>query len=142
MLMLLPSIVFFTIFPPVNMPEGLSAAPAVFTVLEQIGQAGSFGILVLSKDHFRLHKVNIWAVAMLNCIVIHYGLWLRYILAGKEFSSLWTPFLFVPIPLAIIPVGAFGFAALWGRSRWLGAATMILAVGHITVTWMSYAQIR
>jgi hypothetical protein len=60
----------------------------------------------------------------------------------QEFSSLWLPFLFIPIPLAVIPVCAFGCAALWGRSLWLGAATVILAIGHITVTWISYTQIN
>jgi hypothetical protein len=79
---------------------------------------------------------------MLGCIVTYYGLWFRYIGSGREFSSLWLPFLFIPIPLAVIPVCAFGFAALWGRSPWLGAATVILAIGHITVTWISYSQIR
>jgi hypothetical protein len=141
-LMLLPSIVFFTAFPPNNMPEGLREAPAVFTVLEKIGQAGCFGILILSKNRFRLDKINIWAMLMLICIVIYYGLWFRYIRADQEFSSLWISFLFIPIPLAVIPVCAFGFGSLWGRSLWLGAATVILAIGHITVTWLSYMQIR
>ena len=33
-------------------------APAVFTVLEKIGQAGCFGLLVLSKNRFRLDTVK------------------------------------------------------------------------------------
>lgn len=140
--MILPSIIFFTAFPPVNMPVGLREAPVVFTILEKIGQAGCFGLLALSKDRLRLDRVNIWAVLMLVCIAVYYGLWLRYISAGREFSSLWTPFLGIPIPLAVIPVLAFGFAALWGRSLWLGAASVILAIGHITVTWVSYTQVR
>lgn len=140
--MILPSIIFFTAFPPVNMPEGLREAPVIFTILEKIGQVACFGLLALSKDRLRLDRVNMWAVLMLVCIVIYYGLWLRYISAGQEFSSLWTPFLGIPIPLAVIPVLAFGFAALWGRSLWLGAASVILAIGHITVTWVSYTQIR
>ncbi len=79
---------------------------------------------------------------MLSCSVIYHGLRFRYIGSGQEFSSRWLSFLLIPIPLAIIPVGAFGFAALWGRSLWLGAAAVILAIGHITVTWTSYTQIR
>jgi hypothetical protein len=79
---------------------------------------------------------------MLTCIVIYYGLWFRYIRSGQEFSSLWRSFLLIPIPLAVIPVCAFGFAALWARSLWLGTASVILAIGHITVNWISYTQIR
>jgi hypothetical protein len=65
-LMLLPSVVFFTMFPPINMPEGLREAPAVFTVLKNIGQAGCFGILVVSKNRLRLGTISIWAVPMLS----------------------------------------------------------------------------
>jgi len=96
----------------------------------------------VSKDRLRLGKFNAWALLMLGCIVIYYGLWFRYLGSGREFASLWTPFLLIPIALAVIPVAAFGFAALWGRAPLLGAATAILALGHITVTWLSSLQIR
>ena len=139
-LMLLPSMIFFTKFPPRNVPAGLKDAPMVYTILERVGQAGCFGLLIISGEAFQ--RGSIWGVLMLICMVIYFGLWIRYVLRGQEFAVLWQPLLFIPIPLAVFPVCVFGFAALWGRSLWLGAATVILAVGHCAVTWNSYRQVR
>jgi len=33
---------------------------------------------------------------------------------------------------------AFGFAALWGKSIWLGIAVAVFAIGHITMSWHCY----
>ncbi|HYF76578.1 MAG TPA: hypothetical protein VD973_05580 [Symbiobacteriaceae bacterium] len=142
-LMLLPSMIFFTKFPPRNVPAGLKDAPMLYTMLERAGQAGCFGLLIFAGDALRLAGPRaLWAVLMLICMVIYYSLWIRYVLKGQEFATLWRPVLFIPIPLAVFPVCAFGFAALWGRSLWLGAATVVLALGHCAVTWNSYKQVR
>jgi hypothetical protein len=40
--------------------------------------------------------------------------------------------------MAIFPVFAFGFAALWGKSIYLGLAVIILAIGHFVNSWYTY----
>ncbi len=52
-------------------------------------------------------------------------------------ATLWL----IAIPLAVFPVLAFGFAALWGRSPLLGVAAVVLAIGHWAVSWNTYVQL-
>ncbi|MDF2685318.1 MAG: hypothetical protein K0S55_499, partial [Clostridia bacterium] len=134
--------IFFIKFPPKNAPSNMKEASPVFTLLERAGQAGCFISLIISKDYFRIDNINIYLFLMLICIIFYYGLWIRYIIKGCDFYLLWKPFLFIPIPLAVFPVSAFAFAALWGNCIWLGIAAIILAVGHITVSWNSYKQVK
>jgi hypothetical protein len=137
---LLPSLLFYILFPPKNAPANSSGAEPgmIYTIFERIGQMGCLTILVLSKDNFQGRHVDIWAVMMLFCMVVYYGFWIRYIAKGQDSKWLLKPLLFIPIPLAIFPVCAFGFTALWGKSIWLGIAVVILAIGHIKTTWQSY----
>lgn len=141
-LMLFPSIIFFIKFPPKNVPSDIKDAPTFFTILEKIGQASCFALMIASNDYFKLDNINIFMILMIICILIYYGIWIRYVVQGQEFYLIWKPFLFIPIPLAVFPVCAFGFAALWGKYIWLGIATVILAIGHCAVTWNSYKQVN
>ena len=129
--LLLPSILFFIRFPPKNTPADLKDAGLLWTIFERAGQIGCFSILVVSRDHFQGRPVNVWAILMLLCIIIYYGVWVRYVVKGQDYIWLSKPLLFIPVPLAIFPVCAFGFAALWGKSVWLGIAAVILAIGHV-----------
>ncbi len=137
-LILLPSSLFFIRFPPKNIPADLTDLGGVYTVLERIGQVGCLTVLVMSKENFQGMKINIWTLLMMLCIIVYYCLWIRYVVKGQEYNWLWKPLFFIPIPLAIFPVCAFAFAALWGKSGWLGIAVIVLAMGHITTSWHSY----
>lgn len=140
--MLLPSLVFFTWFPPIRVPHGLRESNRIFTILEKAGQVGSLVFLAISKDFFPpSHGSTIVMLLMVVCIVIYYGLWFRYLKDGQSFASLYKPFMIVPIPLAVFPVLAFGFAAWWGQCVWLGVSTALLAIGHWTVSYTIYRQL-
>jgi len=141
-LIVIPSIIFFTIYPPKNVNVDIKEPPKVFIILERLGQATCLMSLVISKNFFKLSNINIFMVLMIICILIYYGLWIRYVICGRDSILMLKPFLFVPIPGAFFPVCAFGFAALWGSYIWLGISTIILAIGHFTVSWNSYIQCR
>ncbi|ASA21481.1 hypothetical protein [Paenibacillus donghaensis] len=142
LLILLPSLVFFLKFPPVNVPQAIRETAPVYRVLEKIGQMTCLLFMMISKDFFDIQQVNLYMILMIVCILCYYGLWLRYLRAGREFASLWKPVGFIPIPLAVFPVLAFGCAALWGNCIWLGVSTVLLAIGHWTVSWNVYRQTR
>jgi hypothetical protein len=137
-LIVLPSILFFIKFPPKNIPADLTYAGVIYTILERVGQICCLTVLVMSKDNFQSMKANVWTLLMMFCIIVYYCLWIRYVVKGHDYNWLWKPLLFIPIPLAIFPVCAFLFAALWGKSVWLGIAVVVLAIGHITISWHSY----
>jgi hypothetical protein len=75
---------------------------------------------------------------MVLCIIAYYSLWIRYVIKGKDFSLCFKPLGLLPIPMAIFPVFAFGFAALWEKSIYLGLAVIILAIGHFVNSWHTY----
>lgn len=58
----------------------------------------------------------------------------------RDFMRLFQP-VFIPIPMAILPVFAFLFAAVGGKSVLLGFATVIFAIGHIVNSWHTYISI-
>lgn len=134
--------ILFVIFPPKNIPDNLKDAGYIFTLLERIGQVGCLVILTMSNDNFKNISINIWFVLMAICIIFYYGLWIRYVIKGHEFSLAFKPLMFIPIPMAVFPVFAFGFAALWGKSIYLIVAVAILAIGHFVNSWNTYKFIK
>ena len=139
LLLMLPSAAFFLLFPPKDIPEKTSRPHTVWTVLEKAGQASCVILLVFTELRI---AVSVWLVLCLICLLVYYGLWLRYITKGRGYKWLWAPFLGIPVPMAVFPVAAFGFAAAWGQSIWLGIAAAVLAVGHIAVSLNSYKSVR
>lgn len=121
---------FLMIFPPRRSPERDKGAGILFTFLERLGQAGCFILPVISRDYFK-QSVNAWFVIMTACIFAYWALWIRYAVK-REFKLLFEPLLFIPVPMAVLPVAAFASAVVWGESPWLGIACAALAAGHIT----------
>lgn len=138
LLIMLPSIAFALLFPPKNMPEKPGRPRMVFVILERVGQAGC---VILSMFTELPIALSAWSALCLICLIVYYSLWIRYIAKGKDFKWLFAPFLGIPVPMAIFPVAAFGFAAVWGQSIWLGAASAVLATGHIAVSLNSYKSV-
>jgi hypothetical protein len=95
-------------------------------------------LLVISETNFEETNINIWFFLMIVCISFYYFLWIRYFVQGRTYSTAFKPLGYIPIPMAIFPVLAFGFAAIWGKSIWLGLSVIILAFGHITNSWIIY----
>ncbi|MDL4842320.1 hypothetical protein [Aquibacillus rhizosphaerae] len=134
-LVLMPSILFFIKYPPRNVPVDAPSVGFFYISLEKIGQILCLTVLVSSKESFQDVQVNIWVLLLVLSLIVYYCLWIRYINNGHDYSWLWKPFLFIPIPLAVFPIATFGFTAIWIQSYWLGGAVVILAIGHLTVSW-------
>lgn len=132
----------FVFFPPRQIPEGLKSAGILFTVCERIGQAACMLLMVFSGANMQANPINSWFALMAVCIFVFEGLWLRYFVRGREFALLFHPLWGIPIPMAIFPVLAFGFAAVWAGSIWLGVAVAVFAVGHFANSWVTYKAIR
>lgn len=130
------------IYPPKNISSRIKAERMIYTLLERIGQVGCIGILMLSRDHFQNLKFNPWVVLIALSIAAYYYLWIRYVVKGQEYKLLWEPVWFIPIPMAVFPVCAFGFTAVWCNSIWLGVAVICLAVGHFVNSWNSYRDMQ
>ena len=137
-LTMLPSLVFFIFFPPVNKPSGTQAhEPLPLTILERLGQAACLILLVILRNWFDTRRFDIWLALSIACLLVYYGLWIRYLIKGRNYALLYKPLLFIPVPLAVIPVAVFAFAAVWGQSLWLGIAAVLFGSGHIPISVMN-----
>jgi hypothetical protein len=138
---MLPSLTFFVFLPPVNKPHApQKSGPLPLTVLERIGQAACLIVLIISRDYFNTRKWDIWLTLCIVCLLIYYGLWIRYVARGRDYALLWKPLLFIPVPMAVFPAAVFIFAAIWGQSVWLGIAAALFASGHIPISLQNFRQ--
>jgi len=129
---LLPNLLL-AVFPPrTDLPQ--PKVGFVFVALERAGQLGCLVLLIFAPGEF---SRPIWGVLVGASIALYWGLWSRY-LASRDARALFAPFGVIPIPMAVFPVLAFAFAAAWASSLSLAAATAVLAVGHLTVSWKGY----
>ena len=133
---LLPNLLMILLSPK-NAPDKVKSAGALMTVLERVGQAGCFVLPVISKGYIENAEISIWFMLAALSIAFYYGLWLRYALR-RDFALLFAPLWRIPVPMAVFPVLAFAFIALWIESVWLGAAALLLAVGHFANSWVAY----
>ena len=119
------------VFPPAGGIPKIPDAGIVLTALERAGQVGCLGLLAASGTE----PFSGWLVGSLACILAYWSLWARYIARGRKFAELYAALGFIPVPMAVFPVLAFAFAALWLASPWLGIAVAVLAVGHLANSW-------
>ena len=75
-----------------------------------------------------------WGAAVVVCVLVYYGLWIRFFSTGRPFLALYAPVGPIPVPMAIFPVLAFLCCAAWLSNWWLAAAAVVLAVGHVTTS--------
>jgi hypothetical protein len=128
-------------FPPRDGLPVVRVHPAL-ALLERVGQTGCLALLALAGDRFSRQQPGAWAVLLVISVLAYYSLWARYLLGGRTSDLLFAHLGFLPIPMAVFPVLAFGSAAAWASSGALGVAVVILAVGHFAVSWASYRATR
>jgi len=134
------------LFPSILMaffpPQDASAASSglLLTILENLGRIAVIAILLFSAQSFD-RKIDIWFGLACLFAALYYAGWARYFFAGQTHELLYQPFLAVPVPLAIFPVLALAFLAIWARSIPLCIATLIMALGHIPASYSIYREV-
>lgn len=139
LLVLLPNIAFFVTKP--KDPSPGVKANGVFTLLEtfeNIGRVGVFTVPVFSAATFSRPEDVFALISMGFTLAIYYAGWLRYFRNNREYKLLFSPFMGIPIPMAVAPIAYFLCAAVILRSPYLFIAGTILAVGHIPISIREY----
>jgi len=119
------------VFPPVGGIPRTKDAGLPFTILERAGQVGCLALLAASGERF--DHFSAWIPPLAICVGAYWALWARYVVR-RRFDQLYASLGAIPVPMAVFPVLAFGFAALWASSWWLGIAMVVLAIGHLTTS--------
>lgn len=135
-LILVPNLLIY-IFPPTNILSKVDAG-LLFTLLERVGQVACIFILIMSKENYQSINIDSLFALFGLFILFYYGLWIRYVVKGHDFKLLFKSILFIPIPMAIFPVFAFFFMALWIQSTYLLLAVFVLSIGHFVNSWHMY----
>lgn len=140
-LVLIPNI-FFSLKKPVNKPSNLPKEPLLLTIIENIGRYGVFIIPLFYEIDASgvLEKVAI--AAMASMLLIYYACWMRYFRSGSDFKWMFLPFMKIPIPLAISPVLYFMLSSMILHSFPMLIFSLLLAVGHLPISWQQYKHIK
>jgi hypothetical protein len=134
LLVLLPNALLVH-FPPTEKPEDASVVNRWLEVLERIGQASVFVIPCFYRIRIQGTTLTVSLVVMALALVCYYRGWLRYVQQGRHYALLFAPMWGgIPLPMAIMPIIYFGAAAALLRSWPLAVATLVFAIGHLTVS--------
>lgn len=135
---MLPNLLFFAT-KPMNVPEKAAGQALrngqILEIFERIGQIG----ITVAPLFFRIDLTTMANMAalllMLLSLLIYYGCWARYFIQGRAYSLLFSPLGILPIPMAVSPILAMLFAAKLLNSYVLLAFVILLAIGHIPISY-------
>lgn len=140
MIILLPNLLVL-FFPPLNIPQTISEAHILFTILERVGQIGCFVLPILLGKTISKLNMNYFVIGMVVCVLVYYGCWFRFFFGGRDFYLLFKPLGIIIIPMAFAPILYFCLLALWTKSYLLGISTIVFAIGHIMNSYKTYLSL-
>ena len=116
----------------------------ILLALERIGEV-SVSCLALIFCDFNLRKWSawsLWLVVSFLLMVLYEAFWVRYFRSEKTMKDFYSSILGIPVAGATLPVFAFLLLAIYGRNPIMGAAVIILGIGHIGIHLMHKKEIE
>ena len=86
-------------------------------------------------------KWSWWLVMAFALMVLYEIFWIRYFRSEKTMKDFYSSILGIPVAGATLPVLAFWLMAIYGKNVLLGAAVIILGIGHIGIHLMHKKEI-
>lgn len=128
----------YAVFPPVG--ETASSKPAArwLEIVENISRIAYLLALVLLVSEKPLTVRSVWFYMGIAFLVLYYVVWIRYFVGGRDVALLGRPFLFVPMPLAVLPVLYFLCAAAWMSNLPAAVIMVIFGAAHLAVSVQSF----
>ena len=132
--LVLPNIIWAVVAKPKG--YGQHRENRVFQFLERVGQALTAATAVLFTDTNPgpWSPWSWWFVGALVLLAAYEGCWIRYFTSRRTMQDFNRSLLGLPVPLAILPVGAFLLLGIYGRLVPLIVAAIVLGIGHIGVS--------
>lgn len=111
--------------------------------LERMGEIlVSCAVLIFSDFNIRPWSSWSWWLAASFVLMILYEIyWIRYFRSKKTMEDFYGSLLGIPVAGATLPVASFMLLAVYGRNIVLGAAVLILGIGHIGIHLMHRKEI-
>ena len=116
----------------------------ILLALERIGEVLVSCAAVVFSD-FKItpwSPWSLWLVASFVLMVLYEVFWIRYFRSEKTMKDFYSSILGIPVAGATLPVLAFLLLAVYGKNVILGAAVIILGIGHIGIHLMHSREIE
>lgn len=110
----------------------------ILLTMERIGEVLVSCFALIFSD-FNIKSRSGWCLwlAVSFALMILYELyWIRYFKSERTMEDFYSSFLGVPVAGATLPIMAFLLLAVYGKNVFLGAAVLILGIGHIGIHWL------
>ena len=141
-LILLPNLLWM-LFPPRGQPEdGTGPASGLhrgMVILEWVGRIATLVIPFFYRIEVQSTRQVVALVTMALALLFYCACWVRYFVLGRTYALLFESLLGVPLPMAISPIVYFLAASVLLGSWYLALATLVLAVGHL---WVTFQEVR
>lgn len=120
-----------------HQPEGydFKNENKVLLLFERIGQVFVTILAVITKS-FNINELNMWFIFLVIAfliMLIYEAWWIRYFKSPKTLKDFYSSFFNVPVAGAALPVIAFYFLGIYGKSIPMLVAITILGIGHIGI---------
>lgn len=102
---------------------------------ERIGEISVSVLCVIFSDFNpgALWPRSLWLVGAFLLMILYEIFWIRYFRSSKTMQDFYSSFLGIPVAGATLPVLAFFLLAIYGKNIVLGAAVVLLGIGHIGI---------
>lgn len=113
-------------------------------MMERVGEVlVSCFALIFSDFNIRsLSGWSWWLAVSFGLMVLYEIFWIRYFKSEKTMRDFYSSLLGVPVAGATLPVMSFLLLAVYGKNVILGAAVVILGIGHIGIHLMHKREIE
>jgi hypothetical protein len=139
---LIPNLLFL-VLPPLDLGKhGMPSDSLPFTILERVGQVGSFVLPLFVPLSFSGGLVTIAWVAMGLTLAFYYAGWVRFFLRGRDYALLFKPMMGIPVPMAVSPALYFLFSSVVLGSFYQAIAAALLGVGHVAISAREHVRLK
>lgn len=116
----------------------------ILLMMERVGEVlVSCFALIFSDFNIRsLSGWSWWLAVSFGLMVLYEIFWIRYFKSEKTMRDFYSSLLGVPVAGATLPVMSFLLLAVYGKNVILGAAVVILGIGHIGIHLMHRREIE
>ena len=141
-MLMLPNIIW-TKNQPKDYEKYVGNENKLLLMFERVGEVlVSCAALVFSDFNIKPWSSWSWWLAVSFALMVLYEIyWIRYFKSEKTMEDFYSSILGIPVAGATLPVLAFMFLAVYGKNIVLGAAVIILGIGHIGIHLMHRREI-
>ena len=116
----------------------------ILLCFERIGEVLVSALALIFSD-FNIKSWSPWSwwlVLAFVLMILYEIFWIRYFRSEKTMKDFYSSILGIPVAGATLPVLAFLLLAIYGKNIFLGAAVVILGIGHVGIHMMHKKEIE